>query len=283
MTTGGQKCRLNRDIVAGQIAVTGQVLVVGVGEGGDEVRRQNQGHKHGAGDKAVQHGSLQCPAGAHGSIRTQPASTSATAIAHTTRRGGHATSVSQGGLHQDSSVPIAPWHLWGYHLGMRPWIELSPMQLGRRLVVGAIGVFLGALLLVLLPMDEGAHPYRPTMFICSLAVIWLGAAFSRRAVRVLRRGVLDGRWEDLDIEPLRKFMCIPGLEEISTFCILICFGAAVFSHGLWHWSRFLLPFALPLWNLPNLGKTVTVPEVTETKLAEPHVYTPLRSDHWGQQ
>lgn len=100
---------------------------------------------------------------------------------------------------------------------------------------------------------------------------------------MLRRGVLDGRWKDAELKPLKRFMCIPVLEEISTLCIVISLVGSFFPHGMWPWSRFFLPLGLPLFNLPNLEKTLIVPETTETKLAEPHGYTPLRSDHWGQQ
>ena len=131
--------------------------------------------------------------------------------------------------------------------------------------------------------DGWAAPrwYRFPLFICSLAVLSLGAAFSNRVVRLLRRGVLDGRWKVSELEPLRRFMCIPGLEEISTLCIIVGGVSAFFPHTMWPWCRFLLPLGAPLFGFPNLKKTLTAPQTTETRLAEPSVYTPLSSDHWG--
>jgi hypothetical protein len=52
----------NGDVVAGEIAVAGQVVAVGVADAGDSQRRQDQRNKNGAGEKAFEHGSLQCPA-----------------------------------------------------------------------------------------------------------------------------------------------------------------------------------------------------------------------------
>jgi hypothetical protein len=163
---------------------------------------------------------------------------------------------------------------------MRAWKELSPMQLGRRIGLGATLFVCSSLVLLFFPdwrtttrPLQDASGFLVFLEFCGVAIWW--TAESR-----LEGGIRTGKWKEVELELLQKRADHPVLNMIVWLPLLcwLIYILTPFTYG--HRAGRFAYFSLPVIMLWRLQRYLTPrPEV---QLAEPQAHKPLQSKHWGE-